>query len=425
MGKREKNYMILYTRIRDKIVRGDYPNGDKLPSKRILAEDHGVSVITVQHALELLEDEGYIQARERVGYFVIYRQEDFLTGVSSVSGVTGVSGVSGFAGANGVSGVTGTSGVSGVSGVNGVTGDNYQGQNDDWNRPQGVLDLPGLEDQEPALEDDSGREEEISYSIYAKTVRHVLSEKGESLFQKSPNLGIMELRVAIANYLAKSRNIHVDPLQIVIGSGAEYLYGLIGIMIQGIHTGNETPTIALEDPSYDKIQRIYETHGLSIQKLKMGTEGIETKALQAADTDAMHVTPYNSYPSGVSASASKKREYLHWARERQALIIEDDYDSEFSMLGKSEDTLFSMEPNQTVIYLNTFSKTISSSVRIGYMILPRALTPAFLGEIGYYSCTVPVLEQYVLAELIENGAFQRHLNRVRRDRRRRRMYTSE
>ena len=119
----------------------------------------------------------------------------------------------------------------------------------------------------------------------------------------------------------------------------------------------------------------------------------------------------------MTASAGKRREYLRWAEERGGCIVEDDFDSEFSVSSKSEDTLFALEPERSVIYMNTFSKTIAPSMRVGYMVLPPALSEQFRREVGFYSCTVPVFEQYVLAELIGSGDFERHINRIRRRRR--------
>ena len=129
------------------------------------------------------------------------------------------------------------------------------------------------------------------------------------------------------------------------------------------------------------------------------------------------MTPFNSYPTGITASASKRHEYVHWAETRNTVIVEDDFDSEFSGLTKAEDTLFSLEPEKTVIYMNTFSKSIAPSIRAGYMVLPEKRVSEFLEKISFYSCTVPVFDQYVLAECISGGEFERHINRVRRKRR--------
>ena len=400
-NKRSLAYIKLYQYLRQQIISGVYPYGSKIPSKRLLAADQGVSVITVQHALALLEDEGFLLAKERSGYYVSYKASEFLTSEgfprstdhakrrnkltihSNAQIIT-----------NFESEPLGSTSASFESDLQASTSANFESE------PQAST---------PAYFES---EEEFPFPTYARTVRRVLSERQEKIFKKSENQGTMELRSCLARYLERTRNMHVSPDQIVIGSGAEYLYGLISILI------GPGQTIALEDPSYQKIRWVYETHGLQIEPLRMGVDGILTSELKRSHAKAMHVTPFHSYPTEISATVSKKMEYLSWARESHALLIEDDYDSEFSMLGKSEDTLFSMEPTKTDIYLNTFTRTISPSVRIGYMILPEVKTKEFLDRIGFYSCTVPVLDQYVLTDLIEEGDFERHLNRVRRKRRR-------
>ena len=342
-------YLQLYHQLRGDIVSGVYPNGKKLPSKRLLAEQTGVSVITVEHAYAILCDESYLEPRERSGYFVSYSAADCFPVAE----------------------------------------------------PDSVRQLPSARD----LADD------FPFSVLAKTMRRVLSEYGESILVKSPNNGCTELRKAIAAYLARCRGINVAPSQIVIGSGAEYLYGLIVQLL-----GRER-VFALENPSYEKIRRVYLANGVTCDMLRLGSDGIRTSELARTDASVLHVTPFHSFPSGITASAGKRSEYIRWAHSRGGYIVEDDFDSEFTLSSKAEDTLFSLEPKRSVLYLNTFSKTIAPSMRLGYMVLPESLTDAFEQSVGFYSCTVPVFEQYVLAELLSNGDFERHINRVRRRRR--------
>ena len=132
----------------------------------------------------------------------------------------------------------------------------------------------------------------------------------------------------------------------------------------------------------------------------------------------LHVTPFRSFPTGVTASASKKREYLEWAANGNRFIVEDDYESEFSLSPKTVDTIFAADGSGRTIYLNTFSNTLSPALRVGYMLLSDELSEKFAEELGFYSCSVPVLEQYLIARLLNDGSFERHLNRVRRNRKR-------
>ena len=353
-------YMQLYNQLRRDITGGAYLWGKRLPSKRVLADEAGVSVITVQHACDLLIDEGYIEARERSGYYVCYREGDLIGAADTGSAAPAVD----------------------------PAGGSHE-QSDYAPRP----------------------EEAFPFSVLARTMRQVISQYGERVMKESPPGGLLRLRTVLAAYLARARGIRVSPDQILIGSGAEDLYGLVVKML-----GHQV--YAIEDPSYPKIRRIYEADGIICDPLRLGPSGILGSELARTRARVLHVTPFNSYPSRITASASKRAQYIRWAFKTDAVIIEDDYDSEFSILKKPEDTLFALEPEKTVIYINTFSGTIASSLRIGYMVLPAVRARQLKEKVDFYACSVPVFEQYVLAQLIENGDFERHINRVRRIRRR-------
>lgn len=343
--------MQLYRQIRDDIIAENYSYNSKLPSKRSLAEETGTSVITVEHAYDLLCEEGYVESRERSGYIVVFRRTD------------------GFALA-----------------ANTVQTD-YSSYHTKKTDP------------------------EIPLSVISKTMRRVLTEMGEMVLEKSPNSGSFELREAIRQYLARNRGIQVDTEQIIIGSGSEYLYGLIVELL------GRDRIYAIETPSYKKIEQVYKASEIVYEALPLADSGIDSKALANTKADILHTTPYRSYPSGVTATASKRHEYIRWSEQNDRYIIEDDFESEFSVSTKPTETLFSLAERDNVIYLNTFSKTISPSFRIGYMVLPKCLVKSFEEKLGFYSCTVPTFMQYVLTELINNGDFERHINRVRRKKR--------
>ena len=363
-------YLQLYHQLRDDITGGICPYGTRLPSKRFLAAETGTSVITVQHAYDLLADEGYIESRERSGFFVSYREHELFPAANTA--------------ANAAAGRIGT-----------------------LEMPE-IHEISDIPLRGPVV---SPEEEQFPFSVLARTARRVLSERGESLLQRSPNSGTIELREAIAQYLARSRRINVLPEQIVIGSGSEYLYNLIVQML------GRDRVFALEDPSYEKIRLVYEASGVQCRMIPMDREGVRLGALGRTEASVLHVTPFNSYPSGITATASRRAGYIRWAAGKDRFIIEDDFDSEFSMSTKAEDTLFSLEPLKSVIYMNTFTRTISPAVRVGYMVLPAELSTAMQEKISFYSCTVPVFTQHMLAELIRSGDFERHINRVRRRRR--------
>ena len=353
-GKMRSKYLKLYEQIKEDIVQGIYKKGDKLPSKRTLAEENGISVITVEHALELLLEEGYIESRERSGYFAVYSEGEFFA---------------------------------------------------DKRQKKAVPERTNKSGKEEGISPDEHR---LSASIYVKTTRKVLTRYEEELMTKSPPFGMMKLRLAIRDYLLRNRHIHVETDQIILGAGAEYLYGMI------VRTLGRDKIYGVESPGYQRIAEVYETDGATVELLPLTEDGIESRALKETKANVLHITPYRSFPTGVTATAGKKREYLMWAKEKKGIIIEDDFESEFTPLRKPEDTLFSMNKGENVIYVNTFTRTIGPSVRIAYMLIPKDMTELFATKVGFYSCPVPVLEQYIVAELIENGDFERHINRVRR-----------
>lgn len=360
--KRTK-YLQCYEELRRDIVSGVYPYGSRLPSKRLLAEKEGISLVSVEHAYEILCDEGYAESRQRSGYFVCYREQDGFVAVGT---------------------------------------------------PQGnaARAFPVPDDRSGAEAADLAEIRDFPFSVYARVMRKVLTEYGENILVKSPGTGCIQLRDAISRYLARSRGISAPPERIVIGSGAEYLYGLL------VQTIGRDKLYAIEKPSYEKIEQVYSANGVRCQLLALGSDGIISSELAASDADVLHITPYRSFPSGVTASASKRREYLRWAKKEDRFIVEDDFGSEFTTSTKPEETVFALSEDDNVIYLNTFSMSIAPSIRIGYMVLPVQLLSRFEEKAGFYSCSVPSFEQYVLAEFISGGDFERHINRVRRKLRR-------
>lgn len=405
-------YLTLYENIKRDIVRGVYRTGEKLPSKRILADENGVSVITAEHAYDLLLEEGYIESRERSGYYVLFSEGDYF--LSSAYGLANPGPGADLPGQGRKPSGRPAGGRifhAAEDGDNGTV--RLEKQRGTIRQAEGKDSVQSGEDsgtERPGEDSDIIRpgEDCLSAALYAKTARRVLSKEEEHLTEKSPSFGTRRLRTAISGYLRRSRHIEVSPDRIIIGAGAEYLYGLI------IQTLGREKIYGVESPGYHRIEEVYLAGGVSIERLPLKKDGIETGALRDTKAEVLHITPYRSFPSGVTATAGKKTEYLKWSSKRDGLIIEDDFESEFTPLRKAEDTLFSMDREGRVIYVNTFTKTIGPSVRIAYLLLPEKLLPLFEEKIGFYSCPVPTFEQYIVAELIENGDFERHINRVRR-----------
>ncbi len=342
-----KRYFAIYKEIKQRILTREYAPGEKLPSKRVTADKYGCSVVTVASAYEMLMDEGYIEARERSGYFVC--------------------------------------------------------------AIDGLYREAGQEHRIEYLNEAAagGDTQDFAYSLWFKTIRKVISERGEELFVKSPNMGCAVLRNVLADYLYRNRGMIAKPQNIVVGSGAEQLYETVVKLL------GRDKVYGIEDPSYPKIEAVYAGEGADIRRLRMGRDGIDDGVLSASAIDVLHVTPYRSFPTDVTTSIFKKYEYLRWAGAEKT-IVEDDFNSEFCKPGRPIETLYSLDKQERVIYINTFSKSLSPSMRLGYMILPDRLLETYERVLGQFSCSVPVLDQYVLAEYIASGNFVRHLNRMRR-----------
>ncbi len=344
-------YEALYRCIRGDILSGVLKSGEKLPSKRALAANLEVSKITVETAYDQLLSEGYLRSVEKVGYFV-----EAVEGAAPAVPVSGVS--------------AGTE----------------------------AEDLIDLTANGPAA---------FPFSVWSRLQRQVMLDLGEKLLLPLPNQGLFELRSAIAAHLAAFRGMEVSPDNILIGAGTDFLYNLL-IQLLG-----RDKRYAVEDPGYGKIRKIYAAGGVECVSARMDDRGVCPDSL--GDAHVLHISPSHHFPTGLVTPVTRRRELLKWARqEPDRYIIEDDYDSEFRFHAHPLPTMASMDLEGRVIYMNTFSKTLAPSIRISYMVLPSALMTQFRQKLGFYSCTVPSFEQYTLTRFLEEGYFEKHINRQRR-----------
>ena len=343
-------YEALYRCIRSDILSGKLAPGTKLPSKRAFAVHLEVSKITVETAYNQLLAEGYICSREKVGYFVEAIER---AAAPARSGSVCVPEAP----------------------------------------PEPLLDLTG-----------SGTEH-FPFSVWTKLQREVMLDYGEKLLLPMPNRGIPELRRAIADHLLAFRAMAVDPENILIGAGTDFLYNLL-IQLLG-----RDKIYAVEEPGYGKIRRIYAAGGVRCVSAPLDDLGVRPDALK--DAQVLHISPSHHFPTGLVTPVSRRLELLNWAKAGQRWIIEDDYDSEFRFDSHPKPTMQSLDESR-VIYMNSFSKSLAPSIRISYMVLPGALMAQFQEKLGFYSCTVPSFEQYTLARFLSRGYFEKHINRMRK-----------
>jgi len=343
-------YEALYRCIRQDILSGKLAAGEKLPSKRALSLHLEVSKITVEAAYNQLLAEGYIRSQEKVGYFVETIQKQSTAPVSREA----------------------------------------QEIHD-----EDLIDLTG------------NSPSHFPFSVWSSLQREVMLDLGEGLLLPLHKQGLPALRNAIARHLNQFRGMQVDPDNILIGAGTDFLYNLL-VQLLG-----RDKRYGVEDPGYGKIQSIYEAAGATCNLLSLDREGVDPEDL--SDTQVLHISPSHHFPSGIVMSHARRQTLLRWAAEKEdRFIIEDDYDSEFRFNAHPLPALHTLDSNQKVIYLNTFSRTLAPSIRISYMVLPEKLMQAFRKKLGFYSCTVPSFEQYTLERFLSRGHFEKHINRMRK-----------
>ena len=352
-------YVYLYKCIKNDISAGKIKAGEKLPSKRSFAKNLGISVITIEGAYGLLSDEGYIYSLPKKGFYVSDLK------CPADAGET-----------------PGSRNVVLSSGGNAYIADFSSNQTDT---------------------------EIFPFSIWAKAMRAVMLDKRDELMVNPPCGGIMELREAIAEYLLEFRGMNVRPSQIIIGAGTEYLYSLL---IQLLGRKN---VFGIENPGYHKAAKIYERTEIPYEYVDIDASGVMAGELDKKNITVIHTSPSHHFPTGIVMPVSRRYELLGWANAAPGrYIIEDDYDSELRMNGKPLPTLYGIDVSGKVIYMNTFTKTLCSTVRISYMVLPEGLAERFYKTLSFCSCTVSNFEQYTLERFMREGSFEKHINRLRR-----------
>lgn len=344
-------YEQLYRALKADILSGALPGGSRLPSGRALAEHLGLSRVTVETAYAQLLAEGYLTSRPRAGYFV-----EQLT-------------------------------------------------------PQELPPrTPEPEAQPPEPETAQSRSAQLfPFSVWARLMRGVLLDRRQELLRPAPDAGLPALRQAVAAELYRQRGVHVSPEQVYIGAGAEYFYNLL---IQFFGHGR---VYALENPGHRKIARVYQANQVAVRPIGMDADGVIPELLEQSGAEVLHISPSHHYPTGTVTPITRRQALMRWLTAQPGrYLIEDDYDSEFRFSGLPIPTIQSMDRSGRVIYMNTFSRTISPSLRISYMILPRTLLPQWQAAMGFYSCTVPSFEQMTLTRFLAEGYFEKHLSRMKK-----------
>lgn len=357
----ESMYEYLYHCIKTDILQKKLQPDEKLPSKRVFAKNLGISIITIENAYAQLAAEGYIYTLPKRGYFVSNLDKQTLH--PSVE------------------------------------------------KPR--EDLEPKQKKELAYYADFVRNsvalDSFPFSIWTKLLRDVTDTESESSLLSDTSVGgVMKLRQAIAEHLYQFRGMSIEPEQVIIGAGTQYLYSVI-IQLLG-----RNRIYAVEDPGYPRLAKIYQSNDVKCSPIPMDASGVIPEHLKNSGADILHITPSHHFPTGIVMPVSRRYELLSWAAQQsERYIIEDDYDCEFRLFGKPIPTLQSIDVMEKVIYINTFSKSLAPTFRISYMVLPKHLVERYYDKLGFYSCTVSTFEQFTLARFISEGYFEKHINRMR------------
>ena len=352
-------YEQLYRYVKTKIIDGDFSPGERLPSTRLLAQNLGVSRNTVERAYDQLVSEGYIEARVGSGFRV-----------STIEGLFLLP----------------------------RTAEEKKGREKKSEESLLVCDFTA-----GGIDEDS-----FPVDAWRRIGRSVLSEQERYLSGGDP-LGELGLREEIARYLRGARGVECSPDQIIIGAGNDYLLMLLLRILK------RQNIVAMEYPTYSQAHHALCSADCSIEQVPMDEYGIDMKRLKATQANLVYVMPSHQFPTGIVMPLNRRLALLQWAYEKpDRYIIEDDYDSELRYRGRPIPALQGNDELGRVIYLGTFSQSISPSVRVSYMVLPVKLMETYIEDCGVFSNTVARVQQHTIREFMQQGYFERHLNRMRK-----------
>ncbi|MDO5755097.1 MAG: PLP-dependent aminotransferase family protein [Tissierellia bacterium] len=347
-------YEQLYEYIKERILNKDLQADDKLPSKRKLSHYLNISENTVQNAYDQLSDEGYIYSIERSGFYVEKIQGLHRRSKSFV-------------------------------------------KEEFPKKEKSFLYDFSYHGIDPGF---------IDMDSYRRMMRKAM-DRTDLLAHSGDPQGLFELRQEIKGYLFSSRGVNVSVEDIIISSGSEYLYSLLCRILP------KNTLYGLENPGYHRTALYFDQYQLDSYPISMDESGICIDELIDKKIDCVTITPSHQFPTGIIYPVNRRIKLLKWAASNNSYIIEDDYDSEFRYSGKPIPALKSFDQEDRVVYMGSFSKCFSPALRISYMILPKKLKEIYDDIIQFNACPVPSITQYAFSLFMNEGYFNKHLNRMR------------
>ena len=357
-GSRIPLYEQIYDYIREEIRSGRIPSGEKLPSTRALCRHLDVSRSTVELAYEQLLSEGYIEAQPCRGYFA-----------AQIDGLYQFDGNS----------------------ISGSAPEKAEKREYRYDFTPNGVDLNSF-----------------PYNTWRKLSRECLTDDRAELFRLGSPQGEYGIRSAISSYLHQARGVNCTPDQIIVGAGNDYLLMLLCAVL------GSGRRVALENPTYRQAYRLFQNLSYEVCTVDMDGKGMRVEGLEESGAEIAFVMPSHQYPLGTVMPIRRRMELLKWADAgAERYIIEDDYDSEFRYKGKPIPALQGYDRNGRVIYIGTFSKSIAPAIRVSYLVLPEGVLARYREKCGFISPTVSKVDQLILQKFIEEGYYERHLNKTR------------
>lgn len=350
-------YEQIYTFIKKEILNGHLKSGESLPSSRALAEYLQFSRSTILMAYDQLAAEGYIETIPQKGCYVM-EVEDELKKASYIA---------------------------------------EDEPKKEQEKKYGIdFDPVGIET------------ENFPYNEWRRISKQIYLPENAELLNSGDARGDYALRKSISDYLRDSRGVMADPDRVILGAGYESLFMVLNFIL------DKKSVFAMENPVYPKAYKLIKNFGRNIIPVELDEYGMSVEVLENTNAQIAYVTPSHQYPLGIVMSVGRRQELLQWAgKNAERYIIEDDYDSEFRYKGKPIPALQGIDTMEKVIYIGTFSKSISPAIRMSYMVLPKELKHRYDNSMNFYSNTVSRIDQKMVQLFMESGGFERHLNRMR------------
>ncbi|MEK4339048.1 MocR-like pyridoxine biosynthesis transcription factor PdxR [Brevibacillus sp. FSL L8-0710] len=430
-----KLYLQLYAYFREEIQTRRILPGTRLPSVRSISRNLQLSKTTVETAYHQLLAEGYIESRERSGFYVVEWEEDEVAvppgkhgGKAAANGAMNEigntaghaaeaepAGVGYRVGAEDTAGAGHTAGVGHTAGAKHAAAHTLPGT--------GTTPLP---EKAIAKSDTAGPPagknpnilydfhqarvdaEHFPYGLWRKYSNQCMRPENRNILNYGNRQGERALREEIARYLQRARGVACTPDQIVIGAGTQVLVQVLCFLLT-----LEERVVAMEEPGYDGVRTVFQHLGYKIAPIPLDEDGIDVEVLEASGATLIYITPSHQEPTGAVMPYARRIRLLQWAARSGAYIIEDDYDGEFRYQTKPIPSLQGLDTHERVIYLGTFSKSLLPSIRMSYMVLPPALLQIYGSQLYEYDQTASRIHQETLALFMKSGEWERHIRKMR------------